>query len=128
MFRKFKQKFLDFLSKKLEHRWQHCFLNILKKKYLEELFDEFFSERIGLPINLGSYRTYAWYFEEYFLTAWSKQKYTFPYEYFMEWKFFLKVYSFSNVLRFGANMLQNVCEKFQAKLSKLISTCQKDSA
>ena len=115
-------KVFGFFSEKLEHRWQHWFLNLFRN-FLMIFFWQDWS-----PNKSGTMTDISLAFPEYIPRAWSKQKFTFLYENFVEWKFFLNLYNFSNVLRFGANMLQNVCEKFQAKLWKLISTYQKDSA
>ena len=86
--------------------------------------DNFFQNRINRSFIFGLWPKVFLTFHNHLSAGLPKQRFALLDEYFMVRKSFLNEYTFFKVLWFGWTIFQNVCEKFWAKLSKLLSTCR----
>ena len=101
-------------------------LTTLFFKKIQDFLTNFFSEDCP-PNKIGTITDICLAFRGVFFDSVVKREFKILCKNFMNWNIFLKVYSFAKGLGFGAKNLEKFCEKIQSKLSKLLSTCQKDS-
>ena len=103
-------------------------LSTLISNSLEEKFDyHFFQESIILLSNVGLWPKFRVTIHIEFSLVLLKLHFALIDKNFIEWNSFSMKYTFANVLRFWSTIFQNVCEKFWAKKSKLLSACWEDS-
>ena len=103
-------------------------LSTLISNSLEEKFDyHFFQESIILLSNVGLWPKFRVTIHIEFSLVLLKLHFALIDKNFIEWNSFSMKYIFANVLRLWSTIFQNVCEKFGAKKSKLLSACWEDS-
>ena len=115
-------KVFAFLSKKLEHRWQHWFLNLFRN-FLTIFFWQNWSpnkSRTITDISLAFPGVYS--------DSVVKTEVYVSIRKVCGMKIFPKFIQFLKCFEIRSEYVTKCCEKFQAKLWKLISTRQKDSA
>ena len=122
IFSNFELKCLDFapeIKKSLSTLLSNC---------LEEQFDyHFFQGSIIFLFNVGLWPKFRVTIHIDFSLVLIKLHVALIDKNFNEWNSFSMKYTFANVLRFWSTIFQNVCEKFWAKKSELLSTCREDS-
>ena len=121
IFSNFELKCLDFA-----HEIMTSLSTLLPNSHGEIIYEPFFKKGLILFF-FGLWPEFVLTSHNDLSAGLPKLHFALPEEDFMEWNFFLKVYTFSKLFWFGSNVFQKVCKKFHAKLSELLWTCRQDT-